>query len=226
MNRKNQPASNPPTGAAKPIPSAASHDLSVTKSLAGKWEGASVGAAFGSRWSGNLATGHLSATNLVRFPAQVEPLPVDRVFRLANRLSVYNLLVILSYTSVLFSLFNVLQVAVFPLALFLAFGIYHANLLIHCAEYYGRPIPVYAHWLWPITSALLAFGLMVLGLLCLLFGAGLGFGGALIFISPFCSFEESLPIAAVTGAIPGICLGVMLASSAIVANGKRWLKLA
>ena len=156
---------------------------------------------------------------------KLDPLPIDRIFRMANRLSINTLLVVIVYAAILLSLLPYLGWGTFVLAVAAAFGIYHANLRIQAAAYYQRPVAYHWHYLWPLYSAFWGLFLAAMGIFGVFLGAVVGFFAAVFLSMPFYSQDDSLVIGVFLGILPGLCAGVILGSNVVTYFGKHLLKL-
>jgi hypothetical protein len=163
--------------------------------------------------------------NPIRQIHSEEPLPIDHVVRMANRLSLETLLMIVAYTAILLSVVGTLQWMTVFLAILCAVGIYHARLKVCAADYYGRRPPVGLSWLWPVQSMVVVAGLMVIGCLCLSLSLAVTLGVVYGFMLLIVDRELAIVMTAFVGTLPGSMLGTLIATAVVTRLGKSWLRL-
>jgi hypothetical protein len=179
------------------------------------------------RASSATAASGLSRTTIlpVRQPHAIEPLPIDQIMKMANRVSVEMLMMVIAYGAILLSMTEYLSWFTVFLAVICALGIYHARMRMCAAAYYGRKSPLVMFWLSPLYSMVIVTALMAAATFCVALGfsATVVVAGGLTFL--FAGPDYAMTIAVFVAIIPGVCLGVILAVSVVSELGKRWLKL-
>jgi len=154
-----------------------------------------------------------------------EPLPLDQIFRMANRLTLELLLMVIAYAAVMLSMVATLGWTTVIVAGIAAIGIYHARMRFCAANYYGQRTPMPVYWLWPLQSMFVIAALLLIGVVCWCLGLGAALTVTFAMTMLFAAPEVAMLVATIVGAIPGCCFGVILAVAVMGELGKHWLRL-
>jgi len=166
----------------------------------------------------------MSQNSVRQFPLD-EPLPIDHVVRMANRLTLETLLMIIAYTAILLSVVGTLQWLTVFLAILCAVGIYHARLKVCAADYYGRRPSVGLSWLWPVQSMIVVTSLLAIGSTCLIVSLAVTLSVVYGFMLLLVDRDLAIALTAFVGTLPGCCVGAITAAAVVTKLGKNWLRL-
>jgi hypothetical protein len=163
------------------------------------------------------------------------PVPMEQMIRVANRVNLETLLIVIGYAAVMLRLVTLvdwqmgqqelLVGGAILLAMIWAAGMYHARLKWCVADYCGRrpSFPIYC--LWPLQSMAIVGGLLLVGGCCAILGLAATLGGAICVTLCLLPSETGLTVALVVGSLPGCIVGFLLAMSVVTQLGRSWLKL-
>lgn len=175
------------------------------------------------------------ATPPVReFHAQ-QPLPLEYVLRMANRVTVETLLLVVAYAAVLLKLvfavpwdareWDLRHWAVILLVGIWAVGMYHARLKVCVAEYYGQRPALSLYCFWPLMSMVAVAGLLLVAALCMVACVTAAVAAVAVLAVLMAGSEVGLVLAVIVGTLPGSLLGVILATSVVGRLAPQWLRL-
>ncbi|MDP1562567.1 MAG: hypothetical protein Q8M16_14410 [Pirellulaceae bacterium] len=164
-----------------------------------------------------------------------QPVPMEQIFRVANRVNIETMLIVIAYAAVFLRLVTIIDWqmnewatligGLIVLSIVWAVGMYHARLKWCVADYYGRRPSFPLYCLWPLQSMLLIGGLLLIGGCC----AALGFSATLACVTflTLCivQSEAGFVVGALIGTLPGCIAGFLLATSVISKLGYCWLRL-
>lgn len=175
------------------------------------------------------------ATPPVRELHAQQPLPLEYVLRMANRLTVETLLLVMAYAAVLLKLvfavpwdaieWDLRHWSVMLVIGIWAVGMYHARLKVCVAEYYGERPPLSLYCFWPLMSMLAVAGLLGVAALCLLVCVSATVAAVAVLAILMAGSEAGLVLAIIVGTLPGSLLGVILATSVVSRLAPQWLRL-
>lgn len=164
-----------------------------------------------------------------------QPVPMELMIRLANRVNLETILIVVGYVAVFLRLVTMVDWPLNDRGLLIgcailmttvwAVGMYHARLRWCVADYCGRrpSFPVYC--LWPLQSMLLVGGLLVIAGSCVILGLIATLAGVLCVTLCLVQSEVALVVALVVGSLPGCIVGFLLAIAVVSKLGSQWLKL-
>jgi len=175
------------------------------------------------------------ATPPVRELHAQQPLPLEYVLRMANRVTVETLLLVMAYAAVLLKLvfavpwdaleWDLRHWAVMLVIGIWAVGMYHARLKVCVAEYYGQRPSLSLYCFWPLMSMVAVGGLLVVAGLCLVLCVASTVAAVALLAVLLVGSEAGVVLAVIVGTLPGSLLGVILATSVVGRLAPHWLRL-
>jgi hypothetical protein len=164
-----------------------------------------------------------------------QPVPMELMIRLANRVNLETMLIVVGYVAVFLRLVmmvdwplndrGLLIGCVILMTMVWAVGMYHARLRWCVAVYCGRRPPFPLYCLWPLQSMLIVGSLLVVAGSCAVLGLIVTLGCVMCVTYCLVQSEFALVVTMIVGALPGCIVGFLLAISVGSKLGSHWLKL-